>query len=189
MSLRVFKALDLVHQADHLHLIPYAHLMEVHTPAKLALIFSWLTSLTEMTVQLKMSLFRVCLHVLIITLYGLNIIMQCLHQSTVPIPVLSFVVSSIPYNGTIFTLTGVVHVDQSVDTNITIMGLWSMGSGSQEVTTLQHQISLLFQPLSSDSSEEYTLTVTVKPSINSVYITESNYNSATYNLTVQGKLM
>ena len=106
----------------------------------------------------------------------------------------SFIEHSTPYNGTKFTLSGVVYMEQSVDTNITIDGLWStssclgLWSCSQEVTTMQHQIDLLFQPLSGDSSGEYTLTVNVKPSVNSEYIVESS-NSTTYYLTVQGKVI
>ena len=91
-----------------------------------------------------------------------------------------------PYNGTVFTLTGVVELHQSVDTDITASGVWSSG-GLQETTFPPFPTSLTFQPLASDSSGEYILTVTVRPSDNSPFIVENNGSTA-YNLMVQRKL-
>ena len=93
----------------------------------------------------------------------------------------------IPYNGTIFTLTGVVQLDQSVDTDITASGVWSTGDGPQETTSPPYPTNITFQPLASNSSGEYTLTVTVRPSDNSQFIV-GNSASTTYNLVVQRKL-
>ena len=92
-----------------------------------------------------------------------------------------------PYNGTIFTLTGVVHLDQSVDTDILVSGVWSSSDGSQETKAPPYPTNLTFQPLTSDSSGEYTLTVSVRPLDNSPFIVGNN-GSTTYNLEVQCKL-
>ena len=92
-----------------------------------------------------------------------------------------------PYNGTVFILTGVVQLHQSVNTDITASGMWSSGGdGSQETTSPPYPTSLTFQPLASDSSGEYILTVTVRPSDNAPFIVESN-GTTTYNLVVQCK--
>ena len=48
------------------------------------------------------------------------------------------------YNGTVFTLTGVVELDQNVDTNVTVLGLWSDSNSSQETTAPPYLSSLTF---------------------------------------------
>ena len=104
----------------------------------------------------------------------------------VPPPTISVSDHPTPYNGTNFTLTGVVELHQSVDTDISVSGVWSNGDGSQETTSPPYPTNLTFRPLTSDSSGEYVLTVTVRPSENSLFIVGSN-GSTTYNLVVQRK--
>lgn len=92
-----------------------------------------------------------------------------------------------PYNGTNFNLTGVVRLDVHVDTVVTAMGVWSPGDDSQESTLSPYPTDLTFEPLATNSSGEYTLTVTVSPSDNSQFILSSNGNTS-YNLVVEREL-
>ena len=105
---------------------------------------------------------------------------------SVPTPVVSVVEHPIPYNGTVFTLSGVAQLDQSVDTNVTAVGIWSDSDGPQVVASPPYQIDLVFQPLATDSSREYTLNVTIRATDDSPFI-ESNRGITIYNLTVQRK--
>ena len=112
-----------------------------------------------------------------------------MHVYAVSAPVLSIVEHPIPYNGTNFTLSGVASLDPSVDTDITAIGVWS---ATDDVGTLQvsnsppYQTDLEFQPLATDSSDEYILNVTFGPSDDSPFIAE-NIGSLVYNLVVQRK--
>ena len=95
---------------------------------------------------------------------------------------------AIPYNGTVFTITGVVLLDQHVDTDVTASGMWSGVGGSQEITSPPYPTSLTFQLLATNSSGEYTLTVSVRPSDDSPYIV-GNSGSTSYNLVVRRKFV
>lgn len=112
-----------------------------------------------------------------------------MHVYTVSAPVLSIVEHPIPYNGTIFTLSAVASLDLNVDTDVTAVGVWST---TDDVITLQvstsppYQTNLEFQPLATDSSAEYILNVTFRPSDDSPFIAES-IGSLVYNLVVQRK--
>lgn len=76
-----------------------------------------------------------------------------------------------------------------LDTDVTVSWMWSSGDGPQETTSPPYQTNLTFQPLTSDSSGEYILSVTVQPSDNSPFILDPGNNSiTTYNLVVQCKL-
>ena len=94
--------------------------------------------------------------------------------------------STIPYNGTVFTLTGIVQLDPRVDTNVTVLGQWSGSSDPEEAISAPYSTSLLFQPLATNSSGIYTLTVAVRPSDNSPYIVGSS-GSNNCSLTVKRK--
>ena len=107
--------------------------------------------------------------------------------TAVPAPTVSIHNNSTPYNGTVFTLTGVVQLHQIVDTDITVLGVWSSGGSPLQTTSQPYQTNLTFQPLTSNSSGEYLLTVTVRHSDNSPFIIGSS-GRATYNLVVQCKL-
>ena len=93
-----------------------------------------------------------------------------------------------PYNGTNFTLTGVVQLSVYVDTPVTVLGVWSTGDNPQETTIPPYATDLPFQPLATDSSGDYTLTVTVRPSDNSEFILSRN-GSVTYNVVVTRELL
>ena len=115
--------------------------------------------------------------------------MFLLFSSAVPSPVVSVLnPPATPYNGTNFTITGVVQLDQNVDTDVTASGMWSGDDEPQETTTPPYPTIFTFQPLATNSSGEYTLTVSVRPSDNSPYILGNN-GSTTYNVMVQRKLM
>jgi hypothetical protein len=94
-----------------------------------------------------------------------------------------------PYNGTVFTLTGMVTFNHqsSVDTPVTISAIWTGGSGLAEATSQTDNYSLTFQPIATNSSETFTLIVTVQSSDNSAFIVGSSGNDS-YNLIVRCKL-
>ena len=48
----------------------------------------------------------------------------------------------IPYNGTLFTLSGVAQLDHTVDTNVTAVGIWSDSDGPQETASPPYQTDL-----------------------------------------------
>ena len=107
--------------------------------------------------------------------------------STVPTPIVSILANLLPpYNGTNFTLTGMIEVDENVDTAVIVSVVWSSNSGPQEVLSPPYLTSLTFEPLSPTNSKEYTLSATVRSSGNSAFIL-SNTGSATYNVIVQCK--
>jgi hypothetical protein len=114
-----------------------------------------------------------------------------MHVYAVSPPVLSIVEHPTPYNGTIFTLSVVASLDPSVDTDVTAVGIWSAidDVGTQQVSTSPpYQTDLEFEPLATDSSDEYSLNVTFRPSDDSPFIVE-NSGRLVYNLEVQRKLL
>ena len=69
-----------------------------------------------------------------------------------------------------------------------VSGMWSGADDtSQETTSPPYLTNLTFQPLATNSSGEYTITVSVRPSDNSQFIVE-NSNSTSYTLTVRREL-
>ena len=102
---------------------------------------------------------------------------------TVLDPVISVTNHTTPYNGTNFTLTGVIQLSESIDTDVTVFVAWSPGSYSQVPVTPPYLTNLIFQPLATNSSRNLTLTVTIQPTDNSVFIMPTN-TSITYNLVV-----
>ena len=103
--------------------------------------------------------------------------------SLVPPPSISIVSHSTPYNGTNFTLTGVVMLDPSVGTGVIASGVWSSDGSPQETLSPPYPTNLNFRPLATNSSGDYTLTVTVRPSDDSMFIVGNN-GSRSYSLTV-----
>ena len=81
-----------------------------------------------------------------------------------------------------------VQLSVYVDSDVTVLGVWSSNSNPQE-TSLQeatesmYQTDLTFQPLTTNSTGEYTLIVTVRASDDSEFILGS-IRSVTYNLMV-----
>lgn len=79
-----------------------------------------------------------------------------------------------------------VELDENVDTAVTVSAVWSSNSRPQETISPPYLTSLTFEPLTPNSSQEYTLSVTVRSSGSSAFI-QSNTGSATYNLIVRRK--
>ena len=124
-------------------------------------------------------------------LYLAIIIIFC---NTVPTSQVSVRDSGIPpYNGTVFSLTTVIHLDQTaIDTDITIKWVWSY-HGRVLATKLTaspstHQITVELSPLMSNSSGQYLLNLTVIPTGNNYeYVVENNDSGAFYELNVERK--
>lgn len=100
--------------------------------------------------------------------------------------------TSTPYNGTVFNLTSAIQLDRSnVDIGIAVSWRWSLGENTlriQETLLAPHQSSLSFQPLATNSSGVYRLSVTLTPLDDSPFIVESS-NSSTYDLSVLRKYL
>ena len=127
-------------------------------------------------VQSKLSIF-----------FLVNYINCCIFWIVVPPPSVSVLdPPATPYNGTNFTITGMIQLDQNVDTDITASGMWSSSDEPQETISPPYPTSLTFQPLATNSSGVYTLTVSVRPSDNSPYMVGNN-GSTIYNLVVRRK--
>lgn len=94
----------------------------------------------------------------------------------------------IPYNGTVFNLCGVAQLDHSVDTNVTAVGIWSGSDILQVTKSPPYMTCLEIQPLTSDSSKEYTLNITIRPTDGSSFIVASS-TSIVYRLIVQRKFV
>ena len=94
----------------------------------------------------------------------------------------------IPYNGTLFTLSGIASLDSSVDTDVTAVGIWSDDGSPQVTTSPPYQTNLEFRPLATDSLDEYILNVTFRSSDSSPFIIE-NTGSIVYSLIVQRKFV
>ena len=73
-----------------------------------------------------------------------------------------------------------------MDTPVTISTIWSSSSGLPEATSQTDDYSLTFQPIATNSSGTFTLTVTIQPTDNSEFIVGSSGN-ASYNLVVRGE--
>ena len=93
-----------------------------------------------------------------------------------------------PYNGTNFTVIGEVELDLSVDTDVTVTGIWSGDATPQETSVPPYRILLPFLPATTTSSGEYTLTISIR-STNNFPLIISNSGTATYNLVIKRKLM
>ena len=93
----------------------------------------------------------------------------------------------LPYNGTVFSLTGVLQLDTNiVDTDITVMWVWSLNSrelDTQTTSASPHEIIISFNPLATNSSGRYSLNLTIMPN-NLQYVEGNSDSSTTYNLNV-----
>lgn len=106
------------------------------------------------------------------------------------------VVSSthVPYDGTIFNLTGDITLDLAVDVSITAEGVWRDGNGvllhTAVITALppsSYRCVLMFIPLSKVSSDgNYTLTYSVEPASDNARYVMGTTNTTVYLLSVEG---
>ena len=125
-----------------------------------------------------------------LNLLYLAIIIFC---HTVPTSEVSVRDSGIPpYNGTVFSLTAIIHLDlMVVNTDITIKWTWSYRGNVLEtkLTTSPspQQITTELSPLMSNSSGQYLLNLTVIPFDSYEYVVENNDSSAFYELNVERK--
>ena len=113
----------------------------------------------------------------------------------VPPPTVGVFSSHVPYDGTVFNLTGHITLDPAVDVPVTATGMWTDGNGivvhTNAITALppSSYISvLMFTPLSSVSSGSYTFTYSVEPaSDNAAQYVMGISNSRVHLLSVLGK--
>ena len=77
-------------------------------------------------------------------------------------------------------------VSQNVDNAVIVSAIWLNGSNGWEIISSPYLTNLTFQPLATNSSGMYVLTVSVRSSDNSPYIVENN-RSVAYNLVVRCK--
>ena len=86
------------------------------------------------------------------------------------------------------TITGELHLDPNVDTDVTTEGMWSGDSTPQVITAPPYPINRSFLPVATDSSGEYTVTYTIRSSDLSPYIVEYR-GTDSYNFTAIRKLL
>ena len=96
-----------------------------------------------------------------------------------------------PYNGTVFNLTGLIQLDTNVvNTGVTVVWVWSLGGIVVETqTTTSLTITLTFEPLTTHSSGQYLLNLTVIPTENMNYVLQNNNSSTFYDLVVERKFI
>ena len=97
-----------------------------------------------------------------------------------------------PYNGTVFSLTAVIHLDlTAINTDITIKWVWSYHGRvlANKLTTSPspHQTTVELSPLMSNSSGQYLLNLTVIPVDSYEYVVGNNDSGAFYELNVERK--
>ena len=100
--------------------------------------------------------------------------------------------SMLPYNGTVYNLTGAVQLDMSVvNTDVVAAWVWSLGGETlivHETMSPPHQSIFTFRPLATNSSGEYCLSVMLRSLDNADYIAQ-NSQSTTYSISVLRKLI
>ena len=91
------------------------------------------------------------------------------------------------YNGTVYSLTGVLQLDTTiVDTNVIVMWEWSRnGRVSVRRSTLvaPHMITIPFNPLATGDSGLYSLNLDIQPRL-TFDVGGNSDSSTTHNLTV-----
>ena len=116
----------------------------------------------------------------------------------VPPPFVSVTNSSGTYAGTNFTLTCTIELRTAVDTQVVVNSTWHgpvILAGTRVVaseptgTGTRYQTILMFRPLNTSDSGNYTCEVTVSPSPESQFISGSTAGSDTLSVTVQGEII
>ena len=115
----------------------------------------------------------------------------------VPPPSVSVTNSSGTYAGTNFTLTCTIELRTAVDTQVVVNSTWrgpvGIPTGTRVVasaptgTGARYQTILMFRPLNTSDSGNYTCEATVSPSPESQFISGSTAGSDTLSVTVQGE--
>ena len=117
--------------------------------------------------------------------------------STVPPPSVSVTHSSSTYAGTNFNLTCTIELNTAVDTTVVVNSTWHgpvviptgtrVNASEPTSTGARYQTTLMFRPLNTSDSGNYTCEVTVSPSPESQFITGSAPGSGTLFVAVEGK--
>ena len=115
----------------------------------------------------------------------------------VPPPSVSVTYSSGTYAGTNFNLTYTIELSTAVDTPVVINSTWHgpvvIAAGTRVVaseptgTGARYQTILMFHPLNTSDSGNYTCEVTVSPSPESQFIIASTAGMGTLSVAVQGE--
>ena len=127
-----------------------------------------------------------------------TLMLECLHHS-VPAPSVVITETATPFNGTEFSLSCTVTVDQSVDIPVNIFTHWLLphytdtpstisSNMSERISELQQLHNLTFRPLCSQDSGSYTCNATIISRESDHFIKDNTALKATY-LSVQGKLV
>ena len=96
------------------------------------------------------------------------------------------------FSGTVYGLTCIVTVDDSVDTNIIISSQWILPTDmihhtiSESVSKLNPQHSLTFTPLRSNDSGIYRCNTTISSEVGAEYITNA-YNISSQEISVKSE--
>ena len=129
----------------------------------------------------------------------------CLHITsmfvvlTVPPPSVSVTNSSGTYAGTNFNLTCTIELNTAVDTPVVVNSTWrgplGVPAGTHVIasgptaTGARYQTILMFRPLNTSDSGNYTCEVTVSPSPESQFISGSTAGRGTLSVAVQGEII
>ena len=115
----------------------------------------------------------------------------------VPPPSVSVSNSSGTYAGTNFNLTCTIELNTAVDTPVVVNSIWRgpvvIPTGAHVVaseptgTGARYQTILMFRPLNTSDSGNYTCEVTVSPPPESQFIISSTAGRGTLSVTVQGE--
>ena len=117
----------------------------------------------------------------------------------VPPPSVNVTNSSRTYAGTNFNLTCTIELNTAVDTPVVVNSTWcgplGIPTGTRVVasepteTGARYQTILMFRPLNTSDSGNYTCEVTVSPSPESHFIIASMAGRGTLSVTVQGEMI
>ena len=117
---------------------------------------------------------------------------------TVPAPSIVIEEVGTPFNGSVYILSCIVTVDDSVDTDITISSQWldngdmdaaakhTVSNNIESVGNLEQRHSLTFSPLRSQDDGMYTCTITISPEENNEFIYQTTVPKTTH-VTVKSK--
>ena len=120
------------------------------------------------------------------------------HLSTVPPPSINVTNSSSTYAGTNFNLTCTIELNTAVDTTVVVNSTWGrpvvIPTGTHVVDSeptgtgaRYYQSTLMFRPLNTSDSGNYTCEATVSPSPELQFITASTPGRGSLFVAVEGK--
>ena len=115
------------------------------------------------------------------------------HLSTVPPPSVNVTNSSAAYAGTNFNLTCTIELNTAVDTSVVVNSTWGQPVLIPHVTSepngnrTKYLTTLMFRPLSTSDTGNYTCEATVSPSPESQFITVSTAGRGSLFVVVEGK--